>query len=540
MPVSHRFSRRAAAVGAALALAALPISATFTPAFAQPNPTPTAEASASTDAEAAAGADSTAGSDSTSGDNSDSTADAKDGADAESSTADNGNSDPDPGPTEEGDKACKDPKWTSDEPCAIDGELTAEWKMIGNQLVVPKNDQDKGAGTLPNSWVGKSFKAPEQTMKRIPVHSSDGNSGDSTANDSDTDDSGQSVADATAEAAPTEYFFNGDGKIVAKDQTEPMIFEKFAPSGPEPKWTFEVKDGSIVVTDGQPYPDDEGSAEASSDSDGTTKDGSKTGVDQDGTANSDPSVDGTTSSDGSTADSDASGGKAASKDGVTSDDGSASGSEANKDGSSADSDTGKDSSTSTDGGSSSDSGSKDRANTSGDRDSDGRDSDADTGSGSDGSRSSDSDGSGSDSGSGKDDEKDSDDNGSGSSVGTSDADGTTPDPSTGNGSPDDERETIPGNAGDEFLPGDDEGAERPDYSDPVPRNPDEQTPKDDTDLITGGDQPSPRANQNPATSFGESIISTIVSSWPIFVLAASGMAAVGFIIYLMGRRGKQD
>lgn len=523
MPVSHRFSRRAAAIGAALALAALPISATFTPAFAQPSPTPTAEAGANTDAEAAAGADSTAGSDSTSGDNSDSTADAKDGADAESSTADNGNSDPDPGPTEEGDKACKDPKWTSDEPCAIDGELTAEWQRIGNQLSVPANDQDDPEGTLPKSWVRKPFKAPKQAMKRIPAQSSDTHSGDSTTNDSDTDDSGQSVADATAEAAPTEYFFNSDGKIVAKDQTEPMIFEKFAPSGPEPKWTFEVKDGSIVVTDGQPYPDDEGSAEASSDSDGATKDGSKTGVDQDGTANSDPSVDGTTSSDGSTADSDASGGKAASKDG-----------------SSSDSDTGKDSSTSTDGSSSSDSGSKDRANTSGNKDSDSRDSDADTGPGSDGSRSSDSDGSGSDSGSGKDDEKDSDDNGSGSSVGTSDADGTTPDPATGNGSPDDERETIPGNAGDEFLPGDDEGAERPDYSDPVPRNPDEQTPKDDTDLITGGDQPSPRANQNPATSFGESIISTIVSSWPIFVLAASGMAAVGFIIYLMGRRGKQD
>src|SRR5699024_4499387 len=62
----------------------------------------------------------------------------------------------------------------------------------------------------------------------------------------------------------------------------------------------------------------------------------------------------------------------------------------------------------------------------------------------------------------------------------------------------------------------------------------------DTDLITGGDQPSPRADQNPSPSFGESIISTIVSSWPVFVLAASGMAAVGFIIYLMGRRGKQE
>ncbi|WP_152348111.1 hypothetical protein [Brevibacterium sp. CFH 10365] len=533
MPVSHRFSRRAAAIGAALALAALPLSATFTPALAQPSPTPTAEASSNAETGASAGADSD------SGDDAGSTADSKDGADGNTKSEGGADSDPDPGPTEDGDKACKDQEWTSDEPCAIEGELVAEWKMIGNQLSVPENDQDDPEGTLPKSWVGKSFKAPEQAMKRIPAQSSDDDADTgSTAHDADTDDSGQSVAEATAEAAPTGYHFNEEGQIVAEGQTKPMNFEEFAPSGPDPAWTFTVNDAGQIVAEGEQYPDTGDGADADGETDGSTKDGSKTGNDN-GTADngSSSSADGVTAADGS--DSNTRGDKTAGKDGSTSDDNSEGDREASKDGSTSDSDTSDDSTSSTDGGTSSDSGTKDRANTSGDKDSDGRESDADTGSGSDGSRSSDSDSSGSDSDSDEDEEKDSDKDGSGSPIGASDADGTTPDPANGNGSPD-ERETIPGNAGDEWLPGDDEDSERPDYSDPVPRNPDEQTPKDDTDLITGGDQPSPRANQNPATSFGESIISTIVSSWPIFVLAASGMAAVGFIIYIMGRRGKQD
>ena len=80
----------------------------------------------------------------------------------------------------------------------------------------------------------------------------------------------------------------------------------------------------------------------------------------------------------------------------------------------------------------------------------------------------------------------------------------------------------------------------PDYSDPVPQNPDTPVPDDDTDLITGGNTPEPRSDKPPSTSFGESIVSTIVSSWPIFILAASGMAAVGFIIWIVGRRNKQN
>ncbi|MGO3067140.1 MAG: hypothetical protein ACTIIT_14025 [Brevibacterium linens] len=540
MPVSLRFSRRAAAIGAALALAALPISATFTPAFAQPSPTPTAEASSSAEAGASTGADST------SADDADSSADGADGADDGNANSEGGaDSGPDPGPTEDGDKACKDQEWTSDQPCVIEGELTAKWQRIGKQLAVPPNDQEKGSGTLPESWVGKPFKAPKQAMKRIPAQSSADHATGSVENGSGTDDSGQSVAEATARASiPDTVEFNEDGVIVDADGSGPVKFENFdALEGPDPAWTFALNDdGQIAVADGQPYPDDDAGddAEASSGSDGSTSNDSETDTEQDGTADSDPNTkaDGSASSDSATANSDPDGGKTASKDGATSDDGSANDREAGKDGSSADSEASD--ATSTDGSTSSDSGSKDRANSSGDKDSDGRESDADSGSGSNDSRGSDSDSSSSSSDSGDDDEKDSDKDGSGSSIGASDADGTTPDPSNGNGSPDDERETIPGNAGDEWLPGDDEDTETPDYSDPVPRNPDEPAPKDDTDLITGGDQPSPRANQNPATSFGESIISTIVSSWPIFVLAASGMAAVGFIIYLMGRRGKQE
>ncbi|MGO3022503.1 MAG: hypothetical protein ACTIIH_04580 [Brevibacterium sp.] len=509
MPVSLRFSRRAAAIGAALALAALPISATFTPAFAKPSPT--------------------------------TTADGTNGAEGNTESEVGADSITDPGPTEEGDKACADPKWTSDEPCEIDGELTADWQSVGHQLSVPANDQEEGAGTLPKSWVGKSFEAPKQEMKRIPAQSSDTDSADSTGNGSDTDDSGQSVAEATAQASiPDTVKFNKDGVIVGADGSGPVEFENFdADKGPDPAWTFALNDnGQIAVTNGQPYPDNEDGADETSDPDGSTSDDSENG-NNDGSKDNDPTpaADGSTSSDDATADG---GEKTAGEDGVTSDDGSTSDRDAGTDGASSDSDTSDDSTTSTDGSTSSDSGSNDRANSSGDSDSGNRETDADTGSGSDGTRSSDSDSSGSDSDSDQDEEKDSDKDGTGSSVGASDADGTTPDPSNGNGSPDDERETIPGNAGDEWLPGDDENTKRPDYSDPVPRNPEEAAPEDDTDLITGGDQPSPRANQNPATSFGESIISTIVSSWPVFVLAASGMAAVGFIIYLMGRRGKQE
>ncbi|MDN5552204.1 MAG: hypothetical protein L0G54_15935, partial [Brevibacterium sp.] len=142
--------------------------------------------------------------------------------------------------------------------------------------------------------------------------------------------------------------------------------------------------------------------------------------------------------------------------------------------------------------------------------------------------------------SGKDDKDSADQDGSGTTSGDDGPNGedTTPDPATGNGSSD-TRDEIPGDVGDDWMPGNGD-APPPDYSDPVPQNPDTPVPDDDTDLITGGNTPEPRSDKPPSTSFGESIVSTIVSSWPIFILAASGMAAVGFIIWIVGRRNKQN
>ena len=196
MPVSHRFSRRAAAIGAALALAALPISATVTPAFS--SPIPTVDASSNPDADAFCGSRSNCRRRFLSSDDADTTADGTDGAEAESSSADNGVTEVD-GDEEEGDKACKDQIGPQTNP-AIDGELTTDWHKIGNEMSVPENDQDAPDGTLPKSWVGA--KAPEQSMKRVPAQSSDDTASDSTADESDTDDSGQSVDEATAESAP--------------------------------------------------------------------------------------------------------------------------------------------------------------------------------------------------------------------------------------------------------------------------------------------------------------------------------------------------
>lgn len=536
MPVTRQFSRRIAAFGAAFALVALPVSVAIDPTFAQPSPSAEAGVTETASAEAAGSSDSTDGS---AGDSSDGSTDGGT-AGPDGTTADNGGTkvdpDPSPDPDPDYDKACKAPEDGepipgTDGPCEAAGGLKARWNRDLKTLTVKKPDGKPRS--LPKSWVGKTFDNPGRNTVSVPVQSEQGSSGDgstrSAGNDSDTDDSGQSVAEATAQAeVPDKFSFNKNGEIVAAGQSKAMKFKGFGVTGPIPGWTF-TADGNTITAEGQRYTESPGGGTGASDNtDGASSGTSTSGSDKD-SAEKDP----TASQDGSA------------KDGSKKADGTASNADtstsADKDGSSADSETSDDSSTS-DSDSSSDSGSKDRANSSGDKDSDGRESDTDSGSGSDGSHGSDSDRSGSGSESGDDDEKDSAKQGSGSgfTLGTSDADGTTPDPSTGNGSPDDERETIPGNAGDEWLPADDEDTETPDYSDPVPRNPDEPAPKDDTDLITGGDQPSPRANQNPATSFGESIISTIVSSWPVFVLAASGMAAVGFIIYLMGRRGKQE
>lgn len=549
MPASHQFNRRIAAIGAALALVALPITGTIEapPALGQPSPTETANAgkAAAEEAGGSGGADSA---DATS---------AADGSDAEAEgndsgiTADDGSStasskseadtdgDNDTGGDGNGpDRACADSDAASDDgPCEIEGKLKAEWDSGTKQLSVTAPNGE--AGSLPESWVGESFEGPtdKRDRVRIPVQDSRDSTGDDTtrsaANDSDTDDSGQSVAEATdTAAAPSRFKFGSDGTIMAANEQKPMEFENFPESGPRPGWTF-TSDGETIIAEGEKYPDrdDNANSETSGDADSKTDD-------PDGSANDSHTAGDTAESD---SDSDSTSSANSNADGSRADSDSGSGSDSNSSsdsGSAARGDTSDDSDTSSDSVASKDSGSNDRADSSADEDSDGSDSRAE------GSRSSDSDSTASDSDSGEDEDEDSedsedDDDGSGSSLGSADADGSTPDPSTGNGSQDG-RETIPGTTGDEWLPGDEDDSEHPDYSDPVPQNPDAPTPKDDTDLITGGDQPSPRADQNPAPSFGESIISTIVSSWPVFVLAASGMAAVGFIIYLMGRRGKQE
>lgn len=556
---THQFNRRIAAIGAALALAALPISGTLTPAFAQPSPTPSAAAgsdgsSGTEAADADADPGSSDGADSAAEAGADSSTASADGAGTDSGdsddstkTDDDGSSDADEGDNgddgDDGDKtqdpACKDPADGAEtDPCAVSEPVQARWGGSGSKtlkLQTAETAQDNEPGYMPRNWVGKTFKLKKKrTVVRVPVQSSSEDTAQSADQSGGTDDSGNPLPSAAAEATvPDELQFADDGSIVPAGGGKPVVFTGFTS---DPKWEFNVTNGQIAVVSGRSYPDtDDGSDSNDADS---SKDGTS---DNDLTASTDSSRDGSATSSAK-----------ANADGTASDGSSTAGSDNSKNtDASEDSDSSSDRSSSSDSSSSADTGATDRANSSSTADADGRDADgrdsdgenssADTRTGSDGSRSSDSDSSGNenDSDSDKDQNKDSDQDGSGSSLGASDADGNTPDPSNGNGS-EDGRATIPGTTGDDWLPGDEDDARHPDYSDPVPRNPDAQTPKDDKDLITGGDQPSPRANQPPAPSFGESIVSTIVSSWPVFVLAASGMAAVGFIIYLMGRRGRQD
>src|SRR5699024_4602046 len=204
VPASHQFNRRIAAIGAALALVALPITGTIEapPALGQPSPTETANAgkAAAEEAGGSGGADSA---DATS---------AADGSDAEAEgndsgiTADDGSStasskseadtdgDNDTGGDGNGpDRACADSDAASDDgPCEIEGKLKAEWDSGTKQLSVTAPNGE--AGSLPESWVGESFEGPtdKRDRVRIPVQDSRDSTGDditrSAANDSDTDD----------------------------------------------------------------------------------------------------------------------------------------------------------------------------------------------------------------------------------------------------------------------------------------------------------------------------------------------------------------
>lgn len=545
MPASHHLNRRIAALGTALALVMLPLSGTLTsgPALAQPSPSAEAASSAGADGGTEAGADESDGS----------TSGAKaDGSEAKSDDQGEGgendaSSDDDPKDDTTIDGACKKPgddedPPAEDTPCVTADALTAKWHASSQTLSIEVSPGEDGKrGQLPKSWVGHTFEGPDRKNLRVPAQRAD--QGGSTE-DHSTDDSGNPLPSSDVKAAaptvaPTQFEFNSKGEIVAAGEETAYKFEDFPG---DPKWTFKVDDSGdenrITVT-GDPYPPDGGDEDAGSDKSGSSEDGAASSSgsstnDQDGSA------------DNGSANNRANGNSDKSGSGNDSGSGSQTDGSSNRNSGSDDNRSSRaDSNSSTDSSSSS-SNTQGRANDSSDggNDSkDSKDSDSSSGSGS-------SDGSKGSNGSDESKDSDSDKNGSAASSDGDNAngnrddanrssDGNTPDPSTGNGSKD-ERSTIPGTAGDEWLPGDDEKSQRPDYSDPVPRNPDSPAPDDDTDLITGGNKPQPRGNDQPSTSFGESIVSTIVSSWPIFVLAASGMAAVGFIIYLMGRRSKRS
>ena len=116
------------------------------------------------------------------------------------------------------------------------------------------------------------------------------------------------------------------------------------------------------------------------------------------------------------------------------------------------------------------------------------------------------------------------------------------DPSTGNGSDDgpsdDSREAVP-SGDDDWVP---RGPQRPDYSDPVPQPPgadedDSITPDDEESAepqAGGGDQDSDDlATDSAADGDGSDGM-----PWQIGAVVAIGAAAIGFILFVAGRRRK--
>lgn len=517
MPVTHELSRTAAALGTALALIFLPFAGTIAPANAAP--TAVAEASVSDLGTTTSKADgSTGGADAASAADSggsDSTSEGVVAVDPDADPNADPNAEADSDPCEDDDPKCDKPSDGGDntKPCEVKDPIDSTWNQ---------SDKSMQVSDMPKSWAGQTFSGPSQN-KRWPTQSTSGSDGA-------TDDSGNPVPEATNDA-PSKYSFNEAGYVLNDDTGEIMKFTEFE-EAPDPVWAFTSDGEHITVEEGEAYPPPSDSADSNA--------GATAGKNSNGTADSgtnDPSSD---------ADKAATKDAAAKADGTDSDP-SSTGKKANSD-SSSDKSTSSDASSDSKSSDSAKADSKDPdASSSSDADSAKKNSDSNSSSSSDGADSGNSDSVGdagndgsSNKDNGKDDKGSADKNGSGTISGDNgpDGDDTTPDPETGNGSSD-TRDEIPGHVGDDWMPGNGDSPP-PDYSDPVPQNPDTPVPDDDTDLITGGDTPEPRADKPPTTSFGESIVSTIASSWPIFILAASGMAAVGFIIWLVGRRNKQN
>lgn len=145
-----------------------------------------------------------------------------------------------------------------------------------------------------------------------------------------------------------------------------------------------------------------------------------------------------------------------------------------------------------------------------------------------------------DGGSGGADDDGSDDDGSGSDE--RDDEGLTEDPSTGNGSDDggreDPREAAP-SGNDDWVP---TGPQRPDYSDPVPQPPG----AGEDDAITADDEASTQPADGGDGDGSDDVATDSASEdgtgagipWQIGVVVAIGAAAIGFILFVAGRRRK--
>ena len=148
------------------------------------------------------------------------------------------------------------------------------------------------------------------------------------------------------------------------------------------------------------------------------------------------------------------------------------------------------------------------------------------------------DGSGDDEGS---DDEDPGDDGSGSDE--RDDEGLTEDPSTGNGSDDggrdEPREAAP-SGNDDWVP---TGPQRPDYSDPVPQPPgagedDAITPDDEASTQPADGEDGDDGSDDVATDSASEDGNGAGMPWQIGVVVAIGAAAIGFILFVAGRRRK--
>ncbi|EFG46683.1 hypothetical protein HMPREF0183_2039 [Brevibacterium mcbrellneri ATCC 49030] len=117
----------------------------------------------------------------------------------------------------------------------------------------------------------------------------------------------------------------------------------------------------------------------------------------------------------------------------------------------------------------------------------------------------------------------------------------TQDPDTGNG-------TVPGQAGTDWTPGDsgDEQTHAPDYSDPVPQNPDEAGEVSE-DIIAGPEPSQENHTGAPTAPSNESEDKAVDAAepsgsfpWSLAVLLGAGAVGLFLAVFLFARRKSED